>query len=73
VQPGDIEQRFPAWSVWRSDAGRWWATRRGGVSADILHLGGSATLDADDPESLVARLVAEEELILTGVGGSDDR
>lgn len=28
-EPATIEQDYPAWHVWRSQAGRWWATRLG--------------------------------------------
>jgi hypothetical protein len=28
-EPSRIEQDYPAWHVWLSQAGRWWATRLG--------------------------------------------
>ncbi len=28
-EPAMIEQDYPAWHVWQSQAGRWWATRLG--------------------------------------------
>jgi hypothetical protein len=29
----DIQRDFPAWHVWISAAGRWWATRTGKIAA----------------------------------------
>lgn len=30
-QFANLEAEFPGWHIWRSDAGRWWATRTGVV------------------------------------------
>lgn len=30
----ELEGTFPGWHVWRSDAGSWWATRRGRLLSD---------------------------------------
>jgi hypothetical protein len=38
-----IEQDYPAWHVWQSQAGRWWATRLG-------HAWRPADPDPKDPE-----------------------
>ena len=32
-QVAELEAEFPGWHVWRSNAGRWWATRTGAVRA----------------------------------------
>jgi hypothetical protein len=40
---------FPAWSVWLSDADRWWATRDG------------STVDGDDETEIRGLLAAHEE------------
>ncbi|WP_084960277.1 hypothetical protein [Thermoactinospora rubra] len=65
MQPGDIKQRYPRWSIWQSDLGRWWATRRGGLDGEAINRGCSTTVDADDLEQLTARLAAEEKLNAT--------
>jgi hypothetical protein len=47
-----LEADFPGWTVWRSDVGRWYATR-GGILTDQQLLSGLAmTLAADGPEEL---------------------
>jgi hypothetical protein len=42
-EPAMIEQDYPAWHVWQSQAGRWWATRLG-------HARPLADRDPNDPE-----------------------
>lgn len=52
-QLAELESEFPGWHVWRSTAGRWWATRTGSVlRRDDLGTGRVMTLDADDADSL---------------------
>ena len=41
--PASIERDYPAWHVWQSQAGRWWATRLG-------HVRPPADRDPDRPE-----------------------
>jgi hypothetical protein len=49
----ELEAEFPGWHVWRSNAGRWWATRTGAVlRRDDLGTGRVMTVDADDVGSL---------------------
>ncbi len=44
-----LEAEFPGWHIWRSNAGRWWATRTGSVlRREDLGTGRVMTLDADD-------------------------
>jgi hypothetical protein len=38
-----IERDYPAWHIWRSQAGRWWATRLG-------HARPTASAEAGEPE-----------------------
>lgn len=47
-----IEGEFPGWQVWRSDAGRWYATRSSDLSDSQLAAGYAMTVAADDPEGL---------------------
>lgn len=54
-----IQTRFPGWVIWLSDAGRWYATRRGRLSDDELHAGYAMTVAADTPERLAALLAAQ--------------
>lgn len=55
-----IEAEFPAWRVWLSDVGRWWAVRQG---TDGLWTRGrnsaAMTLDADDAAGLRGLLAAD--------------
>ncbi|SET46930.1 hypothetical protein [Nonomuraea wenchangensis] len=52
----ELQQRFPGWSVWRSDIGRWWALRNDGN----IPPGARANLDADSAHDLEATLIDEE-------------
>ncbi|MFC6085208.1 immunoglobulin domain-containing family protein [Sphaerisporangium aureirubrum] len=54
-----IPPALSGWCVFRSDAGRYWATRKSFGDADEA-AGVWRTVDADDPEAL-ARLIAEQE------------
>jgi hypothetical protein len=54
---------FPGWHIWRSSAGRWWATRTGTVvRRENLGTGRVMTLDADDEISLREQLAAQTRL-----------
>jgi hypothetical protein len=57
-----IRQEFPGWHAWRSDAGRWWATRRGCIASDNGNRAWSMTIDADDVDGLRAALLQQEAL-----------
>ena len=62
-QPAELEAEFPGWHVWRSNAGRWWATRTGAVlRREDLGTGRVMTVDADDPNSLRRQLLAQAML-----------
>ncbi|OLT12784.1 hypothetical protein BJF79_21480 [Actinomadura sp. CNU-125] len=61
-----IESEFPGWQVWRSDAGRWYATRSGDLSDAQLQAGYAMTVAADDSAGLRA-LLREQ----TGEGRGD--
>jgi hypothetical protein len=52
-----IEAEFPGWLVWRSDAGRWYATRSGDLSDAQLQAGYAMTVAADDHSGLRRLLV----------------
>jgi hypothetical protein len=47
-----IEEEFPGWLVWRSDAGRWYATRGGDLTDAQLQAGHVMTVAADDAGGL---------------------
>ena len=55
-EPALIEQDYPAWHVWQSQAGRWWATRLGHVrpppDRDLKDPRFAMTLDADTAAEL---------------------
>jgi hypothetical protein len=58
-----LEAEFPGWHIWRSNAGRWWATRTGSVlRRDDLGSGRVMTLDADDEQSLRGQLDTQADL-----------
>jgi hypothetical protein len=56
-----IAREFPGWRPWMSDAGRWWATRRGVRLADPPEWW-AVTVDADDADGLRAVLGQQERL-----------
>ncbi|RVX45668.1 hypothetical protein EDD27_8481 [Nonomuraea polychroma] len=56
----EIAREYPQWTIWRSDAGRWWATRHHPLSAAQRDAGCAMTIDADDPDGLRDRLREQE-------------
>ncbi|SEF80093.1 hypothetical protein SAMN04489712_10290 [Thermomonospora echinospora] len=54
-----IEEEFPGWLVWRSDAGRWYATRSGDLTDAQLQAGYAMTVAADDSSGLRELLVEQ--------------
>ena len=59
-----IARDYPAWHVWRSQAGRWWATRLGHIRPpDGRDAGYAMTLDADTAGELRAALAAQDHPI----------
>ena len=55
-----IARDYPAWHVWRSQAGRWWATRLGHIRPPADRDADYAmTLDADTAGQLRAALAAQ--------------
>ncbi|WP_343950082.1 hypothetical protein [Nonomuraea longicatena] len=59
----DLQEAFPGWCIWRSSAGRLWATRNGRRLTQREHeIGLFQTLDADDVPQL-ASLLKEQERV----------
>ena len=57
------EATFPGWHIWRSNTGRWWATRTGTVlRRENLGTGRVMTVDADDEGTLQDQLAAQARL-----------
>ena len=54
-----LEAEFPGWLVWRSDAGRWYATRSGDLTDAQLQAGYAMTVAADDYPGLREFLVEQ--------------
>ena len=52
-----LEAEFPGWLVWRSDAGRWYATRSGDLTDAQLQAGYAMTVAADDYAGLHTLLI----------------
>jgi len=62
-QVAELEAEFPGWHVWRSSAGRWWATRTGAVlRREDLGTGLVMTVDADDMNALRKQLLSQARL-----------
>jgi hypothetical protein len=58
-----LETEFSGWHIWRSSAGRWWATRTGTVlRREDLGTGRVMTVDADDETALREQLTAQAGL-----------
>jgi hypothetical protein len=58
-----LEAEFPGWHIWRSSAGRWWATRTGTVPRrEDLGTGRVMTADADDESALRDQLAVQMSL-----------
>ena len=58
-----LEAEFPGWHIWRSNAGRWWATRTGSVlRREDLGTGRVMTLDADDERGMRDQLAGQAAL-----------
>jgi len=58
----EIARDYPDWTIWRSDAGRWWATRHHPLTPAQREAGCAMTVDADDPRALREQLEEQEEL-----------
>ena len=58
-----LEAEFPGWHIWRSSAGRWWATRTGTVPRrEDLGTARVMTVDADDASALRDQLGVQASL-----------
>ncbi len=56
----ELEAEYPGWHIWRSNAGRWWATRTGLVlRREALGTGRVMTVDADDEAGLRGQLATQ--------------
>ncbi|WP_326642791.1 hypothetical protein OG884_05560 [Streptosporangium sp. NBC_01755] len=58
----ELRTLYPAWTIFQSGAGRWWALRTGAISPAQRDLGITASLDADTLEDLAGQLAAQEQL-----------
>jgi len=58
-----LAAEYPGWHIWRSNTGRWWATRTGSVlRREDLGTGRVMTLDADDEAALRDQLAVQARL-----------
>jgi hypothetical protein len=60
-----IRRQFPDWRPWRSDAGRFWATRTRTLPRRIPP-GYAMTLDGDTPGQLAEAIRAQEAKVPDG-------
>ncbi|XVQ86500.1 hypothetical protein ACQP2K_03470 [Microbispora siamensis] len=51
-----LGEAFPGWSIWRSSAGRLWATRNGRLTNEDHNRGLCQTIDGDDVAQLAEEL-----------------
>ncbi|MFF5248466.1 hypothetical protein ACFY3V_29660 [Streptosporangium sp. NPDC000095] len=59
----DLQAAFPGWCIWRSSAGRLWATRNGRhLTDEEIKRGLYRTIDADDVTELAQQLRDQEGL-----------
>ncbi|MEV4802018.1 hypothetical protein AB0K18_18550 [Nonomuraea sp. NPDC049421] len=59
----ELRSAFPAWSIFRSDGGAYYGSRRAvRLSARQIDAGFQQTVSADDVESFVTQLQAQDEL-----------
>ncbi|MFG1961273.1 hypothetical protein [Nonomuraea sp. NPDC049028] len=57
----DLQETFPGWRIWRSSAGRLWATRNGRhLSLYEVDHGLYQTVDADDIAQLAEQLRGQD-------------
>ena len=61
-----IAEDFLGWRPWVSDAGRWWATRRGRQPVDPPDWW-AMTVDADDADGL-RKVIAQQERLAIPAG-----
>ena len=58
-----LEADFSGWHIWRSSAGRWWATRTGTIlHREDLGTARVMTVDADDASALRDQLTVQASL-----------
>ncbi|MEU3163739.1 hypothetical protein [Streptosporangium sp. NPDC006930] len=58
-----LAEKFPRWTIWRSDTERWWATRHAPLSrAEEQQPGIDRTIDADTPADLCRQLTEQAAL-----------
>lgn len=57
-----LREAFPGWSIWRSSAGRLWATRNGRLTNEDYNRGLCQTIDGDDVGQLAEELQQQAAL-----------
>ncbi|MFB9681174.1 hypothetical protein [Streptosporangium vulgare] len=56
-----LAQKFPGWTIWRSNTGRWYATRHAWPTEAEGRAGCARTINAATPADLSQLLVDQEE------------
>lgn len=67
LDPRSIKVGSVHWRLWQSDSGVCYATRGGFLTEAQMRLGCEMTLDADSPEELNRRLLAQPDPSAEGV------
>jgi len=60
----EVENDFPAWGVWISDTGNWWASPRGALTLAQITAGCTPFLRADTADGLRSDLRDQEALMI---------
>jgi len=54
-----LRAAFPGWNIWRSDEGRWWASRRAALPPSRRPEDYALTLTADNPRLLASHITGQ--------------
>lgn len=65
IEADDVRLQFPNWRLWRSDRGRYWATRLG-RRPRCLRFGFALTVDGDTPGDLREAIAGVEDVVDPG-------
>jgi len=56
-----LRAAFPGWNIWRSDEGRWWASRRAPLPPSQQPNGYDLTLTATGPRLLTQQITRQPD------------
>ena len=65
-----LRTAFPGWNIWRSDEGRWWATRHGPLPPSRRPDDYALTVTADTPRLLTTGITRQPDYATVNVTGA---